>query len=514
MFTRRQLLERSRSLSLGYASARGGFLFGSGAIASSASAADGDRPPANFSFDENLRQCEFRPLRDYVFGSEAKSQQGQTAIRNVEELAEHFNAFGDATGQHVINGELERYQTFASKPNFCFMHDRLNLKATLGEGGRVTPQAVGFRGTYLLAGSTLSISSLGLKSTSKVTIGQLVLAQFGGLYVVTQVDDDRSITLHALLDTPRLAPYVALLLFMPWAYAPLRLAANSKEIFFDVVPRNVEVGMFVSYVVDGSLRADKEIVVTGKTASSVKLSGNVYQPAGTGIAFTPPVRSAQIVTKDYFMAGRGGNLMIAAELTCKLPNGNMDRPQDKAGFSTQAGFAALDPKTPFGCFPAFWLYSGLEIPRLGFDGSEIDIFETLLCATQDYTQYQGFTHGGKGPPGSNGARTDYVDVDNLRPGGRINRYGIYQTGVDMSCQVMKFGAIITPAHVDRYINGSLDSRQAWEWTSPNSAQLITNLTLGALGMGQAANLNIPYAEQSFVNASFGLIEMRILAKRS
>lgn len=76
-----------------------------------------------------------RVLLDYTFGTSPGK-----AIRNLDELAKHFEPYGIA-GTTVINDEWERYQPF-NPENFVFTPHSLDLTATIPKKGGLFPGGI------------------------------------------------------------------------------------------------------------------------------------------------------------------------------------------------------------------------------------------------------------------------------------------------------------------------------------------------------------------------------------
>jgi hypothetical protein len=434
--------------------------------------------------------------KHWSFGSAAS--QG-TPIRNAANLAQYFNPYADFAGEVTINSELQRYQRFNSAENFVFQSDRLELTGTLGAGASVVPTVVASpTGGVNLDGTATPIGQLGLATTAGITVGQVVAYEYSGLYYVSALVPDVSVTLSPLHGSPTGFQWNQLLVFLPYYTAESNAAFNggATQISFASLPAGVVAGMQWS-VSDGSnawLASEHKVLSrAGNTVTLDRPNAHGNVGSGTRMFFTPTIKSAQIWSKDYLSPVHYPTRVVALELRCKMPASS---PPARLGFNTKAAFDALPAGAPWGAWPAFWLYSGNSVPGAYRDNSEIDIVETWNSATMDQRMYTGYSHGAVGDvffkPNSNGSSWGAYDVLS-RPTDMVD---------------VDFGLVWADGRLWRYIDGVCVKCEFYDWTSLQKAQIGVNLAWGSITPAYAANLNLPFHNSNFPN-SLGVKELKV-----
>ncbi len=458
-------------------------------------------PSLSDSFDTVVASA--TPTVDYVFGTSAVAGPAQTAITNISQLGQNFNPFADFTGQTLINSELQRYQPFSSSSNFVFGSGSLNLNATLDSGGTVAPtlscHTYGFT-----PGSAQNFSSntrdCGSTPSASIIVGQVAVIQYSGIYYVSAVDSS-SVTLMPLFNSNISQTYNSILTFLPWAYATLSADANSSSCLnFSSLPSSVSVGQFVSFISSGAQDSNAygTISINSVSTNSICLNSPQSQSNGTGVLFTPPIRSAQIWSKNYWIPGVDGVKTIAAELTVILPNTF----GAARGFSS---FSSLNSSTPLGAWPAFWLYSGNSTSsQVTRDYSEVDVIELIMSSTQDFGTYTSNLHGPS--TGSN----LYINQTNSSYNWSNDK--TYYYGPLPTNTVHKIQLVMTETQAFRYFDGALMKSDNYQWTSGDSAQIAANLAMGSASPNLAATLMFPVFDGAFP-VSMQVQELKIWAQR-
>ena len=463
-------------------------------------------PPA---YDQSFDQASSYLIlqSDFLFGSGAVAAGSkQIAITDVADLAQYFNPYQDVDGLIRVNSELEYYQPFNSSSNFVFNSGNLALTATLDAGQHVTPLAVGLKISPVYCdGSTPNpIANLGLTTTAGLQVGGLVALTFKGLYSISAIVADTSITLSAAsgnTTTSDTQPYSAV--FLPYYLAAASASSTGNVASFTNLPAGVVDGMqIVGSTFNQSSRGG---IVTNVTGNVVTFDVPVSISSSLHYIFIPSVRSAQIWTKNYYGAGFGADEVFAFEITCQIPNNGAGAAFTKWQSQTPTGFAALPTTVPAGAWPAAWFYPG-NAPYNGYrESSEIDLFEMNNSNNDDCRHYWRFTHG-------SGVGTAYLNNTKLA-GGATYSGSIWSFTADLSLAPHKFQLIWRSNKLYTFLDGVLMKAEIFNWGSMCAPQLGVNLATGSLSSSFASALLFPYNDANFT-ANYALIisEMKFWSK--
>ena len=456
--------------------------------------------------------------KDYAFGT-ANAPAGAVSIPDLATLATYFNAFEDFTGLVTINSEVQRYQPFNAQ-NHVFTPLNLNLTA-LG----TVPAAIVTQNNATgpaLNGTATPIANLGLASTAGLFVGQMVAVEFKGIYYISALVANTSVSLTSLGGSTTAATGNGnnLTVFLPWCYATVSVAGlyTDTSITLSSVPSGLTVGMHVGMTTGTTHVYDRRgtATVSSIVGNVVSFTGDTWMVqdpgVGQGIVFGPAITSGQIWSKDTFDLAGGGYQAIAFELEADaFPGANGGYDINK--LNTAALYASMPSDVAVGYWPAFWLYSADTAGGSVINGatSEIDIVEL----------FNSFTMGPRCWTGNN--------VVKLSPGQGANWFVRLDSGDSASGQggsgsviitrnaarplngTHKFQMIWTPRQTYRYLDGVLLKADDFYWTSANPAQIGINLAMGSLLSNYGANVQFPLTPQAMNNAQFGIRRLRVWA---
>lgn len=468
------------------------------------------RPSIRWSFETAMANASSLLKKSYVFGSGATSDGVSTPIRDLSELATHFNAFEDFTGMSTINGEMQRYKAFNSQ-NHEFVADKLNLVGLnhtpvssiigVGDGTGYTPNGT----------ADIAIARLGLANTNGIEVGRLVAMQYTGIGYISAVTANTSVRITPLSGTATSQVYNNLVVFLNSYTAVLSGAhtAGTDQLVFGAgnIPSGVTTGMQVclyespnTIARDNDYRIQAIDTVTGTiTLDRVTTWGN--KAAATRFVFIPAITSGQIWTKSSWDIS-SPDCFYAVELDCDIL---VDAPKFQTqNINTIAGYNAAPADVPWGAWPALWGYSADDGSGLTASASEIDLLELWWSTTSGQRAYLGNNLSGSNMANmfmkTNGGWSTYSGLNNAP-----------NDGIGFQRRV-KIQFIYTASGTYRYVDGVLIKADRYEWTSPRAVQLGINLAVGTIARGYAANISFPLQSTNFNNMKFGVRSLKVWHK--
>lgn len=462
----------------------------------------------NASFDEVVAMFG-SPDRTYAFGSAAQAADGVTPVRNLTDLATYFNAFEDFTGKTTINGEIQRYKDF-NATNHAFATDRVNLQAVLeGAGWSVRVTEAGSSPAIHVDGTANPIAVLGLPDTTGLRVGQMVAAQFKGLYVISAIVPDTTVSLMPQAGSPTGTFNSNLLAWLPVDSAPIaaQVAAGATIITFASVPAAVQANPTayqVAYVsgTNGIVRDDDYRLVAAD-ATSVTLDkpttwGTLNTPLR--IVFVPSVTSGQLWSKELFDT-TCPDTFFALEFDVDLCAGSRFTEIGAATVTTAATFNALPNDVPWGAFIACWFYGGNNGAGFTSTTAECDVMELYMSST-------------------NGPR--WMLSNNLGPGVGKNLLmridGINWTSFSGHHQMIapnfvtgrhKFQFVMFGGRTYRWVDGVMVQADVFDWASQRPVQIGMDVAVGSLAQGFAANLMFPMHANNFPSIRMGVCGLKV-----
>lgn len=393
------------------------------------------------SFTDGLTAYQCRLTTDYVFGTAATAGNLVTPIRNLTDLAVYFNAQADAVGTAVQNEEVERFVAFNST-NHAFNANDLSLTAALEGGGTFTVV------TKVLVGAVAASATLTFADTTGINDGMMIAstgssAILTGTYVASHTGT--TVTLNGTVTLADTSPVQ----FLPCYVCPSVSSGTAQTtLTFASVPTSISAGMFYTNISNGTFGV---VRVVSKTGTTVTVDTPVSPTAGNLVFFQPPVTSGQMWSKAGYQPGKNGANIIAMELTCTIPTASAQ-----------------------GAWPAWWMYSRSS-EGLGFDASEIDMFEFFYGTTSNSSAYTSNIHGGfyndSGgfyKRNSSGAGTNQWDS-----------FGFFRPLIDFSLTQHKYQLIWTKDKVYRYVDNVLYISNKFLWSSNCTAQIGFDLACGS-----------------------------------
>jgi hypothetical protein len=476
----------------------------------SAVARTGLSPVRNFQFGTSGTPLG-SPLPIKNFGPGVTADPSVIPITSLADLATYFNDFEDGTGLNTINSEIQRFQPFNSA-NHVFASDRLNLQALL-PGGAWAPLITQAVGTVNLNNTANPIANLGLANTTGLRLGQVVAVEFKGLYVISAIVVDTSVSLTNFPSSPTTAQTNNLIAWLPIDSAALTVAsANGTTLTFASVPAAIQAAAPGAYQIGfsnsgGPLQRAADSRVQSATATTVTTD----QPCtsftlgiGTLILFVPTITSGQIWTKDSFDI-TSPDCFFAVQGTFNLFNGpgSSDFNTNNPIISTLAQLAAVPADFPWGAVCSFWTY-GANDPAgqlWQHNSAEMDFFEIFENITSGIFQIVG---GDSNSP----APTKGVISTRIIGGWAQGSSGFLKTPFSLAGD-HTFGFIYTGGRTYRYVDDVLWQYSHFEWYSSAASQVGCDLQIGALNFGQAANFLFPQSPAGFANSMFGIKNIKV-----
>lgn len=473
----------------------------------------------NISFGDSFDAVTAKMINDtdYSFGT-ANFNPGSINIPDLATLALYFGAFEDGTGTTTINAEVQRYQPFNST-NHAFTSDRLNLTAA----GTVPTCVVSQNdatGPSMVAATANPIARFGLADTSAVTVGQVFLIQTKGIYYVSALVANTSITLTALAGSPTTGTAPSTLTVLTgYYYATLAVATtrtNDLTLTLNSAPAGLALGMMPGAVSGSSTPLSRigDVRITNIAGNVITVAGDSSwtqgdYAIGTGIVFGPPITSGQIWSKKSWDFFGGSYQAIAFELQCDFPTGN--GAYDIRNINTAALYAAMPPDTPVGMWPAFWIYAALNF-GVGIvpngQATEMDIMETFWSFTMGPRSWTGGNVIKNAPNGDCNVYVRTAPGDSATNQGNNTGATSVLTFAAAMAGTLKFQMVWTPRRTYRYVNGVLVKVDDFNYLSQNFGQVGINLACGSLTSGFAANIMSPLNSQGLSNMKFGVRRMR------
>jgi hypothetical protein len=486
------------------------------------------KPTINQSFSQATANVPV--VVDYTFGSSATAPTdcaaGGTcaALTTLANVATYFNGYSDSasnTGVPVkTNSELEQYCVPVSSctSNFVLDSTDLALTGTLGSSGNtVAPIQSGTLGNNSsFSMSSFTASTMGISSTSGVTVGNVIVLTYIGEYYITGITGSggtATITTSPLMGS---SSSIGAGKYTPWAIMPWSFgltstgaASGTATLSFSARPAGCVGGNFVGLYdntgnTDGEsieMYASAEYQILSTTSTTIVLVGNLADGVNTGqgVFCTPSISSAQIWTKAYYNPPGWGNTYFAIDATLELP-------QNAVTYSSSGTYSGAASNGAYGAWPAFWLYGGSGASWA--DASEIDNLEgynNILRNTESldinvrFTSVQGTNGccgGGSNAGSALGPQTAIFLWES--PWWEYNQPNYtYNTTTDYGAAFHHWQMFWTPDNVYSYIDGQLIKVQPYHWTSSRQFQVAVNMAIGSLQNGLAINNLYPIASTNF-----------------
>lgn len=457
----------------------------------------------SYSFNSNFNDIVTNaPLvKDWVFGSSAVAPLGGTAVTNLTDLANDFTAFDFNTQQVTIQEQIEVYQPF-NTTNFPFLTDRLNLVA-VNPNSDWNVQVTQVSSSVNLNGTSTPVANFGLATTTGIRVGQLVSVQSHGIYYVSALVVDTSITLTTLNGSPTTASIGGLVSFLPVDSAVLTVQANNGDstLTFGAVPAGVTTKQVAFVGIPTAsifVNRDKDFRVASATSTVVTLNLPIDYTAvlvGTRVLFLPAVTSAQIFSLPTWDISNP-TVFFATEMTIDLLAGSAA--YSLLGVNSLALFNAVPADTPWGAWPAFWSFGAPRGATLTTDASELDVFEMFNSTTAPSLWIAGNNHGS----GVIATRFSKKDSGWSFAAG-FNHAPFTLTGLH------KWQFIFANGKTYRFLDGLLIKVDDYEWTSQAPLQIIANMSVGSIQFPYASNVMFPMASTNFPGYVFGIKELKV-----
>lgn len=449
------------------------------------------------TFDEDI--AGLAPNREYLFGTAAESTLPyQLAIRNITDLDVYWNPYHDYTGRTVINSELQNYQPFNTS-NHAFVSDRLNLTGLL-PGGSWTTQVYQVGVTPVnLNGTAIPIANLGMANTDGLRVGQLVAVQYRGIYYISAMVADTSISLTQLGGSTTGTQTGNLIVFLPIDSATLSAqhTGGTDTMTFATLPAGIALNTTsIGYATSSQPRNMNNdyrvIAITGSGPYTVQLSSNTNFGtigAGTRILFIPSITSGQMWSDDLYDMTNPQSF-FAFDMDCHLYEGaDTTNPYQ---MNTIAAYNALPATVPMGCWPTAWTYQGNNGQDRTVNSAEWDFFEGYVSTTIGLA---GFV--------MNNVAGDTTTIFSKNNAGWSSSSGVYRRTTTLS-GARRISFIYSGGRTYRYIDGEKIKIDKTEWVSQMPMQVGVNLALGTVAPGNGSNLTLPFRPENFTGAKYGI----------
>lgn len=443
-------------------------------------------------------------VANYQFGSSVTPAPGIIPITNITDLTNNFNPFEAFTNLTTINSEIERYQPF-NTGNHVFNATNLTLQGlNPNNDWQVTAvtQCSGFA-----SGVATAIAALGLANTSSVTVGQMASVQgggIGGMYYVTAIVANTTVTLTALNGAPGTQNSIGLIFWLPVYGGSLSAptVVGSNTLTFSAVPSPWQIGQMIGWYNHPAggitLQRDEDYRITniaGNTVTFDPVLGPVGNMGANQLIWAFPVVTSGQIWSQLNLDLSNPQTFMAIEADLDLfPTWGPIRTNTlgPSGQWTLASFNALPATTPLGGWPAFWMYSADDGNSAAETGSaaEIDMMELQICGTQDCTDMNtgAVTYTGAArimQKNDSGWSTALgFGISSKTDGTTFVGRNLYQY-------------ILTNGMEYRFFNGVLYKVQELMWTAQRPAQFSVGLALGALNFAAAQNTIFPNNPTSF-----------------
>lgn len=441
------------------------------------------------------------PTKEYIFGTAAQTtHENSVAIRNITDLAAHFDPYQSFAGGTIINSELQNYQAFNTS-NHAFLTDRMNLSALL-PGNSWTTQVYQVGVTPVnLNGTAIPIANLGMSNTTGLRVGQIVAVQFRGIYYINALVTDTSVSLTQLGGSTTGTQTGNLIVFLPIDSAVLTSThvGGTNTMEFASLPtitlNTTSIG-YATSTAPRNINDDYRVTnVSGGTTVTLNKNTNFGSLAiGTRILFSPSITSGQIWSKTMYDI-TNPSTFFAVDIELDLYNG-----ADTANpllVNSSAAYSALPATVPMGAWPSFWIYGGNPGFSVTTNSSEVDFFEGYMSTT--------IGNGGYVMGTANGdvTRIFVKTNDGWTESSSVYRKTLVAIGSHtISCAMCAYRTY-------RYVDGPLIKGEKFEWVSQAPVQIGTNLACGTLAPGNGSNLTLPFRPENFTGMTFGVKRLRI-----
>lgn len=436
-------------------------------------------------------------VSNWAFGTAAPSDPTAISIHDVASLTEFFNPLEDFTGSITINSEIETYATSFSTANFVFQSDRLNLQG-LNPNSDWNNLVTQVSTSVNLNNTSTVIANLGLANTTGLRTGQIVAVQGKGLYAISAIVVDTSVTLQAVSGSPTTAVTSGLIFWLnvDSALLTVSLVNGTNLATFAATPAGVNGKQVCFAGGTNPIARQTDYRVATSDATTVTLDRNwvdVTVGIGTRLLFLPVVVSGQIWSKSQYDITNPQSF-FAMEIDLVMLGGS--NTTNISGVNTLAAFNALPTDVPWGAWPTFWNYSAAD--PLGViksqSISEIDVLELFFGTTTSYLQVTGTNHGD-----NIGIRFNKTDN-----GWSFNSTTGFVTAPFALTGEHKWQLIFTNGRTYRFVDNILWKVDSYEWAGQYAIQIACNLAIGSLLPAFASNVLFPQAVTNFPSLTLGI----------
>jgi hypothetical protein len=449
-------------------------------------------------------------VENYQFGTSAASGPGITPVRNLVDLALYFNPFEDFTGTTTINSELQRYQLFNAN-NHQFLSDRLQLTALNPNSDWNCTNITQIAGTVNLNNTATGIGPLGLPNTSGLQVGQVACVAHSGVYLVTAIVANVSVTLQELGGSTTTAQTSGLIFWMPVVSSVLAADYVPGTTVFSVVAlptsTNINGYQLAHYNSGANIVIERNADYRVTTASGTTVNFNQQWTvgglaAGQRIFFLPVITSGQIWSKAQFDLTNPDSFFA---IEYHIDNYGGSRHVSTLNANTLALFNALPADVPWGGWATAWVYSADDGSANAETGSaaEIDVLEPMISLTQGTQQAN--TGNSTAVPTS---PVVFIKTDS----GWTNFFGSFihgkNDGTDFAGDHF-WQMIYCNGRTYKFFDEVLIQVQTFQWLGQHPLQFAMDLACGSFQAGLGGNILVPNATTNFAGVISGIKGIKV-----
>lgn len=481
-------------------------------------------PQIGQTFSAFMAAREKPPHTAFNFGtaSSIPTAENGYSIKDLTDLAAHFDPLQAGTGATTLNSELQVFPPAFNAENTQITTDKLILRAKLNSGaswdGKVWSQSDGNKSISLAAGATQlwdripsNRSDLAV-GTYNWRVGQVWCLYGKGAYVVSEMTPGTSFKLLALSGATTSGTLVYNSIVMtPIESAVATTSTSNTGTTIQFAPGALHANIQPGYrvMVSQSDRvarqaADVWVEAIDHASGLVTLNRNMpisnAMPAGSRFLFYPRISSGQIWSKEgWDIYGTTGvfhaeefDVEICAGMTTSANTRNVN------GYTAYNSLNTANPTMAWGYWAALWGYSHLM--GGGSAGTnEIDYNEQWGSATEGFFQLSAGILG----PGVGAVAYNKTD----------SGYSVSSTGKAILPFSMvgahKIAFIYTGTNIYFYLDDVLVKIAAYNWQTTRYLQTAASLAFGWISSGGAGNLNVPVTTEHFTYATQAVKSLRI-----
>lgn len=389
----------------------------------------------------------------------------------------------------------------------------------------VNAPAGNLTGNYTLSQSCTS-SGATITSSNAPSVGQLLLSEFRGIYLITSISANTSLSLAPILSYNGVGiNFNNATVLLPWYAGALSatLSNGATGASFTAIPAGCTTGMYFAAANGTTLASNSTNHIGTIVGNAVTFSSAgtwtyaaTINPGALGFCMQP-ISSAQIASTAYYMPG-GTARVVAFDAYVTLPSDstggyNMLTSACAPKVISAATVASVPANFPWGAFPSEWIYWG-NYPSTPSAGgtSEIDFLTMRYYVdTGPWVDEPGF-YNDDPPPTINYTQFPFVTSTSACGTGA----NVFLTTAPNNIYT---GASLAGAHrlselwrndkIWIYLDNVLVKVMNYSWTSQGWGQMQFQMPVGNFG-ASGRDLAVPLLQTNFASYTYGLTEFKTL----